>query len=91
MCELFDELWQGQPIRHLGVRVSKLSTNDFVQLSLFQKAVEKQSSLDRIVDNIRSRFGPRSIIRSSFPHNALSPMTGGTVADEEYPMMSSLL
>lgn len=91
VCELFNELWQGQQIRHLGVRVSELSTNDFVQLSLFQKAIEKQSALDRVVDNIRSRFGSRSIIRSSFLHSSLSPMTGGTVADEEYPMMSSLL
>jgi DNA polymerase IV len=33
-CRLFDEAWNGQPIRHLGVRVSELQINDFLQLSL---------------------------------------------------------
>jgi DNA polymerase-4 len=29
-CELFDELWQGEPIRHLGVRVSELCKKRFI-------------------------------------------------------------
>lgn len=38
-CELFDELWNGEPIRLLGVRTSKLSRQeDPVQLSLFDFA-----------------------------------------------------
>lgn len=91
-CDLFDELWTtGQPIRHLGVRVSELCTNDFIQISLFQKNTEKQRAVDRAVDSVRSRFGSSSIIRSSFLHSGLRYMTGGTVQDEEYPIMSSLL
>lgn len=91
VCELFDELWQDQPIRHLGVRVSELCTNDFVQLSLFDKANEKQRTLDRVVDSIRSKFGSNSVFRSSFLQSGLSSMTGGTAVDVEYPMFSSVL
>lgn len=90
-CELFDEPWTGQPLRHLGVRVSELCTNDFIQLTLFQRNTEKQKAIDRAVDSIRNRFGSSAIYRSSFLHSGLHYMTGGTVQDEEYPMMSTLL
>lgn len=90
-CELFDELWNGRPIRHLGVRVSEFCTNDFVQLSIFQKDIDKQRAVDRAVDRVRSIFGSDAIMRTSFLNSGLRYMTGGTVADEEFPMMSSLL
>jgi len=59
--ELFDELWKGQPVRHLGVRVSELCQNYFRQLSLFEKDYEKQRIVDRTVDSIRERFGNGSM------------------------------
>lgn len=90
-CQLFDELWQGQPLRHLGVRVSDLSPDDFVQLSLFEKDYEKLRTLDRAVDSIRARFGSQALFRSSYLHSGLRSMTGGVVEEEEYPMMSSIL
>ncbi len=90
-CELFDELWQGQPIRHLGVRVSELCNNDFIQLSMFEKDYEKERKLDRVIDSIRARFGSKAVFRSSFLNSGLSTMTGGTVPDDDYPMMSSIL
>lgn len=90
-CELFDEMWKGEPIRHLGVRVSELCSNSFIQMSIFERETEKQRAMNRAVDLIRSRFGSGTIFRASFLQSGLSSMTGGTVADEEYPMMSSLL
>lgn len=90
-CDLFNELWQGQPIRHLGVRVSDLCGNDFIQLSMFEKNYDKERKLDRAVDSIRARFGSRAVFRSSFLNSGLSYMSGGTVTDEEFPIMSSLL
>lgn len=43
-CRLFDELWNGSPIRLLGVRSSKLSdTSEPVQLSLFDWQEERHS------------------------------------------------
>lgn len=90
-CELFDELWKGQPVRHLGVRVSELCLNNFQQLSLFEKDYAKQRAVDKTVDSIRARFGNGSVFRSSFINSGVRFSSGGTVDDEEYPMMSSLL
>ncbi|EGW36208.1 DNA polymerase IV [Desulfosporosinus sp. OT] len=90
-CGLFDELWQGEPVRHLGVRVSELCRNDFTQLSLFEKDFEKQRAIDRTIDSIRERFGPDAVFRSSFLNSGVRFRSGGTVDDEEYPMMSSIL
>lgn len=90
-CQLFDELWKGQPLRHMGVRVAELCQNDFIQLSLFERDYEKERKVDRAVDAIRQRFGAQAIFRSSYLHSGLKAMTGGVIEEEEYPMMSSLL
>jgi DNA polymerase-4 len=90
-CELFDELWKGQPIRHLGIRTSEFCKNTFIQLTLFEKDNEKLRAVDHAVDKIRFKFGSNSMFRASFLHSSLPSMTGGTVSDEEYPMMSSQL
>ncbi|WP_368293699.1 DNA polymerase IV [Dehalobacter sp. TBBPA1] len=90
-CELFDEIWKKEPIRHLGVRVSELCINRFIQPSLFERDIEKQRAMDHAVDEIRNRFGLKSVFRASFLHSGLGSIAGGTVSDEEYPMMSSLL
>jgi DNA polymerase-4 len=90
-CELFDELWKGEHIRHLGVRVSKLTTDNFHQLSLFEKDYDKQRMVDRTVDSLRERFGNSSVFRSSFINSGVRFATGRIVDDEEYPMMFSQL
>lgn len=44
-CRLFDEIWDGSPVRLLGVRTSRLMENDEpVQLSLFDFAVSDSPS-----------------------------------------------
>ncbi len=66
---LFDELWDGTPIRLLGVRCSKLTDDsEPVQLSLFDyeaPASEKQQKLDDALDKIRKKFGDDSVKRGS--------------------------
>jgi DNA polymerase-4 len=89
--ELFDELWKGELVRQLGVRVSELCRNDFIQLSLFEKDYEKQKVIDQTVDSIRERFGTDAVFRSSSINSGVRFKTGGTVDDEEYPIMSSIL
>lgn len=68
-CSLFDALWNGAPIRLLGIRTTKLVTEDEpIQLNLFDYAApisEKQQKLDAALDSIRSRFGKDSIKRGS--------------------------
>lgn len=89
-CELFDKLWNGQPLRHMGVRVSELSRKDFTQLRLFTKDYSKLRQVDRAVDAIRAKYGKDAIIRSSFLHSGLKALTGG-VPEDDYPMMTSIL
>lgn len=92
-CRLFDELWQKRqkPLRQLGVRVSELTWDSHLQLSLFNyQDVEKQQALDVAIDNIRRKYGPESIIRSVFLHSGIAPLSGG-VGEKEYQMMTSIL
>lgn len=67
--DLFDELWDGNPIRLLGIRTGKLvSGSEPVQLSLFDYAgpvSEKQKRLDEALDRIRRRFGEDAVKRGS--------------------------
>jgi len=88
-CELLSECWYGQPLRHLGVRVGELCTNDFIQLSLLNWDREKLSRLDKTVDALRTKYGSKVIVRSSFLHSGIKPLTGGII--EDYPLMSSIL
>jgi len=90
-CELFDEAWKGQPLRHLGVRVSELCHNDFYQPTFLGKDYAKERKVDRAIDEIRERFGAQAIVRSAYLHSGLRAITGGVIAEEEYPMMTSLL
>ena len=90
-CELFDELWTGVPLRHIGVSVSELCTNEFNQSSFFdEKDIDKNRQIDRTLDSLRMRFGSNAVYRSAFLHSGLKPMTGG-IGEDEYPVMASML
>lgn len=67
-CRLFDELWDGTPIRLLGVQTGKVTREgENRQLSLFDDTdYEKLERLDRAMDSIRERFGPDAVRRASF-------------------------
>lgn len=66
VCRLFDELWTGAPIRLLGIRTSKLSGENDLQMNLFDEAKNKKlQSLDKALDDIRSKYGPDAIVRGS--------------------------
>ncbi|MDO5423845.1 MAG: DNA polymerase IV [Eubacteriales bacterium] len=66
-CVLFDQLWNQEPIRLLGIRASRLVTaEEPVQLSLFDLAPEKsekQKKLDIALDSIRARYGQSAVVR----------------------------
>lgn len=79
-CRLFDELWNKEPIRLLGIRSSRLSDpTQPVQLSLFdlpQKqspgtklsaspSPEKLEALDKSLDQIRHKYGNNAVVRGS--------------------------
>lgn len=75
-CRLFDELWNGSPIRLLGIRTSRLLSEDApIQLSLFDLPASsgtprhtdpaKQKKLEQAMDEIRRRFGDQAVVRGS--------------------------
>lgn len=67
VCALFDELWDGTPIRLLGVSATKVSREERGrQMSLFDDTdYEKLEKLDRAMDSIRSRYGSGAVQRAS--------------------------
>ena len=78
-CQLFTELWNGQPIRHLGVHTGQAAEeNRYRQLSFFDEIdYEKLIRLDRTVDAIRERFGADAVIRAAFLGRTIDHMSGG--------------
>lgn len=90
--EAFKEAWKGEKIRQLGVRVTKLCSNQYCQESLFDfEKNEKQRKLDKTLDELRNKYGKECVMRSTFLHSGVKPLDGGTGSDQYYPMMSSLL
>lgn len=66
-CELFDELWDGSPIRLIGVTANKVTDAGMRQLNLFDmESHEKLKNLDHALDSIRERFGSDAVKRGSF-------------------------
>ncbi len=88
---LLDEMWSGEPLRHISLSLSDLYSNEFFQLSLMENYSKKEELLDKAIDKLRVKYGYQSVIRSCFLHSGINPIIGGVVMEEEYPMMSSQL
>ncbi|MBU3189525.1 DNA polymerase IV [Clostridium bowmanii] len=90
-CYLFDNVWKGNSIRHLGVHITDFCGNYFYQSSLVDSFnYDKDSKLNKAVDEIRLKYGDKAIGRSCFLHSGLSAMCGG-IGEEDYPLMSAML
>lgn len=79
-CRLFDEMWDGTPIRHLGVHTGRVVKGDSGrQLTLFDDTdYEKLEKLDQAIDSIRERFGMDAVQRASFlEQEKIDHMSGG--------------
>lgn len=65
-CKLLKELWDGTPLRLLGIRGSKITSDEYEQLSLFQDPKEQRlEKLDNMLDSIRSKYGDKVVQRAS--------------------------
>ena len=90
-CYLFDNVWKGNPVRHLGIHITDFCNNDFYQCSLLDSFdYDKDKRINDTVDKIRLKYGSKAIMRSCFLHSGLSSMCGG-VGEEDYPMMGATL
>lgn len=84
---LFRECWKHEPLRKLSVRAGGLIDRKGYQLSIFDiDSLKKSEALNRAVDRIRGRFGPRAIERGCFANTPYDPIEGG-VNDGNYLMM----
>ncbi|BBF43187.1 DNA polymerase IV [Lachnospiraceae bacterium KM106-2] len=84
-CSLFEQLWNGAPIRLLGIQTAKVSDDtEAKQLSIFDYNREpKLAKLDQAVDQIRGKFGDEAIMRASFINAKIQPMQGKKTRDKK--------
>lgn len=80
--EVFDELWDGRdPLRQLGVQVTRLSDEAYCQYDFFTaaqpRAQEKILKLDAAVDGLRDKYGEGIVCRGRFLGGSVEPMAGG--------------
>ena len=81
---LFDEVWQGEKIRHLGVSLSELSGQCERNMSLFtEDRTEEMRAADSAVDQIREKFGSGAIMRGIFVNRDIEHMQGGLIESKE--------
>ena len=64
-CQLFDEVWKGEPLRQLGISATELCSETQMQLLLPDPEIEKQEKLDAAVDHIRNKYGNKAVMRST--------------------------
>jgi len=86
-CRLFDELWDGSPIRNLGIHTSKVVSGTSIrQINLFDmNRYERLSKLDSVVDKVREKYGDDSIMRAIFLNNPVYHMAGGIPPEKRKP------
>ncbi len=78
-CGLFGELWDGRPIRHLGVHTSGVGEErPYWQMELFGHMDHgKLAEMDRTLDCIRGRYGRDAVLRAGFLNQPVDHMCGG--------------
>lgn len=62
--KLLHELYDKTPIRLIGVRVDKLCESNELQLSLFDNTSNKQTKIDKVVDELKQKYGYDKITRA---------------------------
>lgn len=77
--ELFSRLWDGRPVRHLGIHTGGARREACGrQMSLFDEIdCEKLALMDRTVDALRQRFGADAVKRAAFLNRPIDHMCGG--------------
>ncbi len=61
VIDIFNMLWNGNPIRLIGVKLSSFSENIESQLSLFDVESGKVNELQEVLDNINNKYGKNTV------------------------------
>ena len=77
--QLFEEVWSGKPVRHLGVHAGRVVDEAVMrQIKLLDDTdYEKLERMDQTVDQIRRRFGIDAVKRASFVNSPIDHLSGG--------------
>lgn len=67
----FIKRWRGEPVRSVNITAGHIVSQELEQLELFFAGEEKNHALDRVVDDLRKRFGKKTIFYAG-------SMAGGT-------------
>lgn len=70
--ELFHEHYNGKTVRQISISLANIADDCELQLDLFDQGAYKRRELGYVVDSVRRRFGPGSLLR------AVSYTSGGT-------------
>ncbi|MCM3566708.1 DNA polymerase thumb domain-containing protein [Neobacillus mesonae] len=70
--ELFREHYNGKTVRQISISLGNIVDDGELQLDLFDTGAYKRRELGYVVDSVRRRFGPGSLLR------AVSYTSGGT-------------
>ena len=63
--ELLEEMYKGESVRLVGVRLDNLETKEEMQMNLFSnESIEKQDKLDKVLDTLKKKYGYESISRA---------------------------
>ena len=63
--ELLEEMYKGEAVRLVGVRLDNLEGKESMQMNLFSnESIEKQDKLDKVLDSLKQKYGYESIIRA---------------------------
>lgn len=71
--QIFDEMWDGEAVRLIGVRLDGLTDNAHFQTSLFEDSEtrEKQEQIDIVVDNLKEKYGYKIIKKAGLIDNKI--------------------
>ena len=65
VCEqIFDEFYDQQPVRRLGISITNLEPEHSMQLSLFEARKWKERKLGKTMDHLRKKYGSTAILRA---------------------------
>jgi len=77
-CYLFEQIWNGQHIRQIGIKASSLTFSNARQVSIYDDdRYFKNLELTKTVDEIRDKYGKNSLFRAQFLDREINPMIGG--------------
>lgn len=63
--EVLLEMYKGEAVRLVGVRVDNLENKDEMQISFFSdESEQKQEKIDKVLDSLKSKYGYNSVTRA---------------------------